>query len=109
MYVFDLTNLVELDVSDNKITGSIQSQVRNLKNLQVLNASNNQMSGVPAEIGQLSNLKTLDLSNNLLTGLPNELGNLTQLQTLNLKGNAYSKQDLDIIREKLINTTILVD
>ena len=78
-YVFDRTNLEELNVSNNSLTGAIQAEIRKLSNLKILNASNNKMTGVPAEIGQLQKLEALDLSNNQLTGLPNELGILRNL------------------------------
>ncbi len=99
--VFGKTNLEELNVSNNKLTGALQGEIRKLQNLRVLNASNNQMTGVPAEIGQLENLEVLDLSNNNLTGLPNELGNLKNLKVLNISGNNYSEADLNGIIEKL--------
>jgi Leucine-rich repeat (LRR) protein len=101
MAVFDQTNLTELNVSYNNLTGALPSQIGKLKNLKILNASNNEMTGVPAEVGQLTNLEILDLSNNKLTGLPNELANLKNLKTLNLSGNQYSEQDLKIIRDSL--------
>lgn len=107
-YVFDDIGLEELNISNNEITVSIQSEVRNLIKLKVLNASNNLMSGVPAEIGQLENLEVLDLSNNQLTGLPNELGNLKNLKTLNISGNNYSQQDLDYIINKLPSTVNII-
>lgn len=106
--VFNQTNLEELNVSHNSLTGAIQSQIGQLKNLKVLNASYNQMTGVPAEIGQLQNLQVLDLSYNQLTGLPNELGNLKNLKTLNLSGNSYSQQDLNGIRSKLPSTVNII-
>ncbi len=54
--VFKQTNLQELNVSNNQLTGAIQGEIRFLQNLIILNASNNQMTGVPAEVGQLKNL-----------------------------------------------------
>lgn len=108
--VFSQTNLEELNVSHNQLTGAIQAEIRHLSSLKVLNASYNQMTGVPAEVGQLQNLEVLNLSYNQLTGLPNELGNLKNLKTLDLRGNQYSKQDLDYIRSKLPSTVnIIVD
>lgn len=108
--VFSQIGTEELDVSYNRLTGSIQAEIRNLADLRVLDASHNQMTGVPAEIGQLQELRILDLSYNQLTGLPNELGNLKNLKTLDLRGNRYSQQDLDYIRGKLPpSVTILVD
>ncbi|MDD5031548.1 MAG: leucine-rich repeat domain-containing protein [Patescibacteria group bacterium] len=100
-YVFKLTNLEELDLSNNQLTGAIQAEIRHLQKLKVLKADNNLMTGVPAEIGQLQNLQILDLSNNQLTGLPYELGNLKNLKTFNISGNNYSTLDLGIITEKL--------
>lgn len=107
-YVLQRSDLEELNISNNKITGALPSEIQKLKNLKVLNASNNLMTGVPAEVGQLSNLEVLDLSNNQLTGLPNELANLKKLKVLNLSGNDYSKQDLEIIKKGLPSTTQII-
>lgn len=107
--VFKKTDLTELNVSYNQLTGALPSQIGGLKKLIILNASNNQMTGVPAEIGQLTNLEILDLSNNQLTGLPNELANLKNLKTLNLSGNQYSEQDLNAIRESLPNVNYILE
>ena len=106
-YVFDRTDIETLDLSNNKLTGSLQAEIRFLQNLKVLDLSNNQFTGVPAEIGQLKNLEVLDLSNNRITGLPLELGNLSNLKVLNLKGNEYSKYDLGLIKEKLPALTVI--
>ena len=99
--ILQQTDLEELNISNNQITGALPSQIQNLKNLKTLNMSNNLMTGIPAEIGQLQKLETLDLSNNQFTGLPNELGNLKNLKTLNLSGNNYSFQDLNAITANL--------
>jgi Leucine-rich repeat (LRR) protein len=108
--VFKQINLEELNISNNKISGAIQAEIRHLQNLKVLNASNNLMTGIPAEIGQLEKLEVLDLSNNQLTGLPYELGNLKNLKVLNISGNNYSEFDLNIIRQKLpVSVNIIID
>lgn len=101
------TGLRELDISDNALTGSLPGEIRFLSKLEVLDASGNAMTGVPAEIGQLANLRILDLSDNMLTGLPNELGNLKRLETLDLSGNAVSEMDLETIRKGIPNARII--
>ena len=106
-YVFGKTDTEKLDLSNNKMSGALQAEIRHLQNLMVLDLSNNNFTGVPAEIGQIKNLSVLDLSNNQLTGLPLELGNLSNLKILNLKGNDYSKTDLGLIKEKLPSGTII--
>ena len=98
-----------IEVYDDKSEFNIE-EIRFLTKLKVLNASNNLMTGLPAEIGQLADLEILNLSNNQLTGLPNELGNLKNLKILNLSGNKYSEQDLEVIRNSLPQTVnIIVD
>ena len=107
MSIFNRTELEALNVSSNSLPGALPSQIGNLKNLKILNASNNNFTGIPAEVGQLSQLEILDFSNNNLTGLPNELGNLKNLKTFNISGNQFSEYDLNIIREKLPNTEFI--
>lgn len=100
-YVFKLTYLAKLDLSQNQLTGAIQAEIRFLSKLRELDLSDNQMTGLPAEVGQLSQLEVLDLANNQLTGLPYELANLKKLRVLDLRGNNYAKQDLAIIKKGL--------
>jgi len=109
MSVFERKDLEKLDISNNKLTGALPSQIGNLKNLKILKASNNDFTGVPAELGQLTKLEIIDFSNNRLTGLPNELGQLKNLKILDLSNNQYSVSDLEIIRQKLPNTKFIVD
>ncbi|NCN07924.1 leucine-rich repeat domain-containing protein [Candidatus Falkowbacteria bacterium] len=100
-YIIRLDNLEELNISNNKLTGSLPAEIKNLSKLKILDLSNNLMTGIPAEIGQLPNLEILNLANNQLTGLPYELGNLKNLKTLNLSGNNYAQPDLDVILKTL--------
>ena len=100
-YVFDTKSVVTLDVSNNNLDGALQAEVRQLQNLQVLDLSNNNFTGLPAEIGQLQKLEILNLSNNPITGLPLELGNLKNLKVLDLRGTQYSAYDLERIRNSL--------
>jgi hypothetical protein len=67
---------------NNKLTGSLPTEVGELVGLTALELGTNQLSGmVPNQIGQLKSLKTLLLDNNNLTGtVPAGVCSLTGLQ-----------------------------
>lgn len=106
-YVFKKVDTEILNLSNNKLTGALQAEVRQLENLKVLDLSNNSFTGVPAEIGQLKNLEVLNLSGNPITGLPNELANLKNLKSLDLRKTDYSVQDLELIKKGLSGDVII--
>ncbi|KAD4179253.1 hypothetical protein E3N88_27844 [Mikania micrantha] len=87
--VSQLTQLITIDLSDNKFSGEIPSSVFTLPNLQTLIIGSNYFSGViPPAISNLKNLQTLDVSHNYLTGsMPNTLTSLTELTRLDLSFN----------------------
>lgn len=99
--VLNEKSATELNLSYNNLTGSLPSEIKELKNLEILDVSKNNMTGIPAEIGQMTNLRIINYADNDITGLPNELGNLKNLEILNLSGNNPSEQDLSGIRAKL--------
>ncbi|KAK1314490.1 putative LRR receptor-like serine/threonine-protein kinase [Acorus calamus] len=89
----NMSNLITLHMSDNELTSSVPTELKNLKGLQMLFLGGNRLEGsIPEEWFQsMINLGTLDLSQNLLSGsISNYMGNLTGLQKILLAGNAFS-------------------
>src|SRR3989344_3845961 len=100
--------LTTLNRSNQGLT-KLPSEILSMTNLQQLNISNNRLTGaLPAEIRHLQNLEILNISNNQMTGLPAELGNLQKLEVLDLSDNDISEYDLNIIRERLPKTTEII-
>lgn len=105
--IFSETEIEYLDLSNNNLTGALPAEVRLLKNLKILDLSQNDFTGLPAEIGQLQNLEVLNLSGNPITGLPSELGNLMNLKLLDLSETNYSNQDLEVIKKGLPSNAVI--
>ena len=84
-----LSNLKELSLYSNRLTGEIPPELGGLSNLTFLSLYSNQLTGeIPPELGGLSNLTGLDLWNNQLTGgIPPELGGLSNLTDMSLHSN----------------------
>ncbi|CAH1435007.1 unnamed protein product [Lactuca virosa] len=76
--VSKLTQLITIDISDNKFSGPIPSSLFSLPNLQTLNLRSNSFSGtIPSDISNLKSIQALDISHNSLSGsLPNTLSSL---------------------------------
>ncbi|XP_078177081.1 uncharacterized protein LOC144571606 [Carex rostrata] len=86
--------LSELDLSENKLTGSIPDRFGVFKNLSILFLYYNFLSGeIPTSIGFLPKLIDIRLFNNNLTGvLPESLGNYSRLWNLEVFDNRLSGQ-----------------
>ncbi|KAL8512687.1 hypothetical protein ACS0TY_018980 [Phlomoides rotata] len=81
-----------IDLSSNKLVGSIPESFSKLKGLISFNLSRNGLTGsiIPG-IGEMETLKTLDLSSNQLSGkIPTGLAQLNSLAVLHLENNNLS-------------------
>ncbi|KAK3227764.1 hypothetical protein Dsin_007626 [Dipteronia sinensis] len=86
-------SLQVLDISDNKLSGTIPPQICSwLPYLVTLELSNNDITGsIPPELGNCIYLNTLILSNNSLSGhIPNQLSNLVRLKVFSVADNNLS-------------------
>lgn len=87
-----LANLIELDLSDNKLSGGLPPQFTQLTQLEYFNLSSNRISGaLPPGIGLLSQLSVLDLARNSFRGsIPTKLAGFSKLESLSLSHNLLS-------------------
>ncbi|MCI5056943.1 MAG: hypothetical protein MRY83_12585, partial [Flavobacteriales bacterium] len=93
------TALKTLDVSDNNII-QIPEQMSNLKDLEVLNVSNNHDISSYVGLKGMQSLKTVDLSNNSLEYIPEELYYLKNIETVILEGNDISAEEIKLFQER---------
>ncbi|XP_028086342.1 probable LRR receptor-like serine/threonine-protein kinase At1g56140 isoform X1 [Camellia sinensis] len=82
--LWTLTFLINLDLRQNYLTGSLSASIGNLSRVQYLTVGINALSGeLPKELGKLTDLRSLAFGTNNFSGaLPLELGNLTKLEQL---------------------------
>ncbi|ONI23057.1 hypothetical protein PRUPE_2G167600 [Prunus persica] len=83
-----------IDLSSNRLTGEIPSEITYLVELVSLNLSRNQLTGqITPEIGNLQSLDSLDLSRNRISGrIPTSLARIDRLAVLDLSYNNLSGQ-----------------
>ncbi|KAK9130081.1 hypothetical protein Sjap_010568 [Stephania japonica] len=92
-YTFDNNgSMIFLDLSYNKLEGSIPKEIGKMYYLSVLNLGHNELYGaIPTELGDLRNIGILDLSYNKLEGeIPGALSGLTLLTEIDLSNNNLS-------------------
>jgi hypothetical protein len=66
----EAARVVELDLAENNLVGTIPQEIGNLRKLHALNLERNRLSGgIPTTLGQLGDLEWLTLLGNQLSGL----------------------------------------
>ncbi|XP_024992601.1 probable LRR receptor-like serine/threonine-protein kinase RFK1 [Cynara cardunculus var. scolymus] len=95
-----LTQLQDISLLGNRLTGEIPPELGNITTLTKLDLEANQLSGtVPRDLGRLINLKSLILSSNRLTGrLPTALGQLGNLTNFRINENNFNGLIPDFIQ-----------
>ncbi|XP_074284278.1 receptor-like protein EIX2 [Silene latifolia] len=109
-YTSTLPYLVDIDLSFNKLVGSIPDDMTKISGLMSLNLSYNQLSGtIPENIGGLNKLISLDLSMNKLRGsIPASIGQIYTLRHLNLSYNNLSGRILTGIQLQTLSDQALI-
>ena len=84
------SDITGLNLSNNRLTGTIPALLSKLLRLNTLTLMSNQLAGtVPAELAQLSQLQYLRLKQNQLSAVPQALAQLP-LRTFDLSSNKLS-------------------
>ncbi|KAG8383429.1 hypothetical protein BUALT_Bualt04G0012300 [Buddleja alternifolia] len=85
-------SMIFLDLSYNKLEGSIPKELGSMFYLSILSLGHNDLSGpIPQELGGLKSVAILDLSYNRLNGsIPQSLTSLTLLGDVDLSNNNLS-------------------
>ncbi|OEL36067.1 Protein STRUBBELIG-RECEPTOR FAMILY 6 [Dichanthelium oligosanthes] len=84
-------NLERLNLEKNNFIGTLPYSISQMAALKYLNLGHNQLSDINVVFNQLTNLTTLDFSYNLFSGtLPESFSNMTSLSTLYLQNNQFT-------------------
>ncbi|KAK1422755.1 hypothetical protein QVD17_18041 [Tagetes erecta] len=94
------TQLQDISLLGNRLTGEIPKELGNITTLTTLDLEANRLSGtVPSELGRLPNLNSLRLSSNRFTGrLPTTLGQLRNLTDFRINENNFSGSIPDFLQ-----------
>ncbi|KAA3471889.1 leucine-rich repeat receptor protein kinase MSP1-like isoform X3 [Gossypium australe] len=88
---FPLYSLLDMDLSNNNLSGELPGWIWNVSNLNALAISNNQIEGlIPKELCYLDSLEILDLSENNLSGPIPSCFNAHSIKRLHLRRNRLS-------------------
>lgn len=84
--------VINLVASGLELSGSIpDTTIGKLNKLEILDLSNNNITGLPSDLWSLGSLKNLNLSHNQISGsLPNNIGNFGLLESVDLSSNNFS-------------------
>jgi len=102
----NLGNVIELDLFNNNLVGTVPQTMEQLDKLRTLKLMNNSLSGTFPDIWtEMTAMEFVDLSNNNFTGtMPTSLSNMQKLNTLYIENNSLTGQLLPEIGDlPLIN------
>jgi internalin A len=106
--ILELKKLQRLELSDNQLM-VLPKEIFELKNLQGLGLAYNHLHELPKEISELENLQELAIFGNLLQELPKEISGLNNLQMLDLSNNLIRALPIEILELKNLRWLNLSD
>lgn len=92
--VFEMSDLVRLDLGHNEIT-EIPDEISRLTSLEQLWCNSNPLQKLSPELYQCSKLKVIDLRDTEINDIPREIGRLKNLVEFDLRGNKL-RSKLDV-------------
>ncbi|KAJ3439310.1 hypothetical protein M0812_15335 [Anaeramoeba flamelloides] len=103
-------NLIELNLSNNKISSIPSILLKDFASLRIVDISYNSLKTIVPEIAMLQNLMKLSLVSNQMTTLPKEICQCTALIELNLNDNEISFLpdnigDLELLRKLYLDAS----
>lgn len=84
----------------------VPEEVRQFKNMRILNLRDNRLSTLPPWLVELSRIEKLDLADNYFFQLPAEVYGLPQLKVIDMSGNPLPQPVLDDAKAKVESTAI---
>ena len=84
-----------INLSNNNLTGTLPSSLKNLVELETLNLANNEIEGdFPGEFLALLKVTNVNIRNNDFSGIP-DFTQMASLNTLNVSGNDLGFEELE--------------
>ncbi|CAJ1954627.1 unnamed protein product [Cylindrotheca closterium] len=96
--LFDHPNLSIMDLHGNEFTGKLPTVTKQNGELQLFSVHSNDLTGtIPIELQSIVNITMLDLSFNSFTGTIPALSETTRLRFLMTSGNSFNQQEMPFI------------
>lgn len=95
-FLYELPNLIDLDLCENKIKKIYISDIRGLCNIEILHLNKNNLTELPDEFAELYALRILSLNDNNITSFPDILMEMKSLDSLSItkKSIKYLKKEV---------------
>ena len=107
-FVFELPNLVELNVSSNGAINFdlIASPYKDKRQPSRLRMNGGVLKGITSNISNMTGLRFLDISQNCIFVFPEELYNLNNLEEIDISGTKLSVKEVEKLQGRMPNCKI---